>query len=311
MKIMVSACLMGENCKYNGGNNYSAKLAEFLKGHEVVSVCPELLGGLSAPREPVEIRDGRAVDRYGNNLDAEFTAGAAKTLGIARKEEPDLVVFQSRSPSCGVKMIYDGSFSGRKIQGRGKTAALLIEAGFRVMDIEDLPEEEKDEKMKIWLIRHGESVYNAKGLFQGHIDSELSERGVAQAVERARDFPQDFDVCLCSTLVRAKKTADILLPGMEKIYDPRIMEVGLGVWENTAFTEERKQLMLSGYVPDGGETEEEFVGRIRAFLADVKARYMGKRVVIVTHGGVIQEILKLAGEPARIVGNLELISVEI
>ncbi len=310
MKIMVSACLLGENCKYNGGNNYSEKLAEFLMGHEVIPVCPELLGGLKAPREPVELRDGRAVDRYGSDLDAEFTAGAERTLEIARKERPDLVVLQSRSPSCGVNMIYDGTFSGKKIIGRGKTAALLVEAGFKVVDIEDLPERKK-EKMKIWLIRHGESVYNAKGLFQGHIDSELSERGVAQAEEKAKDFPQDFDVCLCSTLVRAKKTADILLPGMEKTYDPRIMELGLGVWENTAFTEEKTQLMLAGYIPEGGETEEEFVGRIRAFLADVKARYAGKRVVIVTHGGVIQEILKLAGEPARIVGNLELISVEI
>ena len=311
MKIMVSACLLGENCKYNGGNNYSGKLAEFLKGHEVIPVCPELLGGLTAPREPVELRDGRAVDRYGSDLDAEFTAGAEETLKIARREKPDLVVFQSRSPSCGVNMIYDGTFSGRKIPGHGKTADLLIKAGFRVMDIEDLPEGKEDGRMKIWLIRHGESVYNAKGLFQGHIDSELSERGVAQAEERAKDFPQDFDVCLCSTLVRARKTADILLPGMEKTYDPRIMELGLGVWENTAFTEEKTQLMLAGYIPEGGETEEEFVGRIRAFLADVKARYAGKRVVIVTHGGVIQEILKLAGEPARIVGNLELISVEI
>ena len=72
MKIMVSACLLGENCKYNGGNNYSEKAAQFLRGHEIIPVCPEVLGGLPVPRVPSEIVDGRVVSQEGRSVDREF-----------------------------------------------------------------------------------------------------------------------------------------------------------------------------------------------------------------------------------------------
>ena len=125
MKIMVSACLAGENCKYNGGNNRHEKILK-------------LMAGLSTPREPCEIRDGVVMARDGRNVDAEFRAGAAKCLEIARREQPDLIVLQPRSPSCGVKRRYDGTFSGVLMDGAGVTAQLLMENGFRVMDVEDL-----------------------------------------------------------------------------------------------------------------------------------------------------------------------------
>ena len=138
MKIMVSACLAGENCKYNGGNNKNEELIQLLAGHTVIPVCPEMMGGLSTPREPCEIRDGVVMARDGRNVDAEFRAGAAKCLEIARREQPDLIVLQPRSPSCGVKRRYDGTFSGVLVDGAGVTAQLLMENGFRVMDVEDL-----------------------------------------------------------------------------------------------------------------------------------------------------------------------------
>ena len=138
MKIMVSACLAGENCKYNGGNNRNEKVLELFAGNEVLTVCPEEMGGLPTPRIPAEIRDGEVVNKAGISVDREFRIGAEKCLEIALREQPDLVILQSRSPSCGVKQRYDGSFSGTLVEGAGVTAQLLIQNGFRVVDVEDL-----------------------------------------------------------------------------------------------------------------------------------------------------------------------------
>ena len=143
MKIMVSACLLGENCKYNGGSNDNQQLHEFVKGHEVIPVCPEVLGGLPTPRIPAEIVNGRVMNREGASVDEAFRAGAQKALDIAFREKPDLIVLQSRSPSCGVHEIYDGSFSGRRIPGMGVFAKMAADAGFRVTDVADLQKDEK------------------------------------------------------------------------------------------------------------------------------------------------------------------------
>ena len=140
MKILVSACLVGENCKYNGGNNLNERLVEFLAGHEVVKVCPEVLGGLATPRVPAEIQKGQVVNREGRNVTKEFEAGALRAFEIVEKEKPDLIILQSRSPSCGIKQIYDGTFSGKKIPGHGLFANLCIKAGYKVLDIEDIDE---------------------------------------------------------------------------------------------------------------------------------------------------------------------------
>ena len=109
-----------------------------MSGHEVLPVCPEVLGGVSTPRVPAEIVDGTVLNREGVSVDAAFRQGAAGALEMAVLEKPDLIILQSRSPSCGVKEIYDGSFSGKRIPGRGVFAALALQAGFRVMDVEDV-----------------------------------------------------------------------------------------------------------------------------------------------------------------------------
>lgn len=138
MKIMVSACLAGENCKYNGGNNRNEKVLQLMEGNEVITVCPEQMGGLPTPRVPSEIRDGVVTAENGRIVDEEFRVGAAKCLKIALREQPDLIVLQSRSPSCGVKQRYDGTFTGTLKDGSGVTAELLMENGFRCVDVEDL-----------------------------------------------------------------------------------------------------------------------------------------------------------------------------
>ena len=137
MKIMVSACLLGENCKYNGGNNLNPELLRLLSGHTVIPVCPEVLGGLPVPRIPAEIVDGTVINREGVSVDAAFRRGAGKALEIAAAEQPDLVILQPRSPSCGAGQIYDGTFSGTLVLGKGVFAEMAVNAGFRVMDAED------------------------------------------------------------------------------------------------------------------------------------------------------------------------------
>ena len=138
MKIAVSACLLGENCKYNGGNNYSKKLVEFLRNHQVISICPEVLGGLPTPRKPAEIVGGEVKLEDGRSVDYEFEKGAQIALDKVINNQVDLVILQSRSPSCGVNKIYDGSFSGRLIDGKGVFAKLLEENDIDVIDVEDL-----------------------------------------------------------------------------------------------------------------------------------------------------------------------------
>lgn len=138
MKVLVSACLLGENCKYNGGNNYNTAVAEFVKDKEVLTICPEMMAGMGCPRTPIEIVDGVLMDRNGNNVDAAMREAIAKAMELIRKENIQCAILQSRSPTCGVNQIYDGSFSGKLISGSGLFAQALKDAGYRVIDAEDI-----------------------------------------------------------------------------------------------------------------------------------------------------------------------------
>lgn len=138
MKILISACLLGENCKYNGANNRHEGIIALLAGHEVVAVCPEELGGLGTPREPMERRGERVVTRAGEDKSAPMNAGAEAALRIALEAGVQGAILKSKSPSCGVRQIYDGSFSGRLVAGQGVFAQRLIEAGIGwVVDSEE------------------------------------------------------------------------------------------------------------------------------------------------------------------------------
>ncbi len=141
MKVLVSACLLGENCKYNGTNNYNDIIVEFIRGHEVIAVCPEVLGGLSVPRKPAEIVDEMIMTEEGISVNKEFHEGAALALKQALNGKIDMAILQSRSPSCGVNQIYDGTFSGKLIEGQGVFAEMLRGAGIKVVDAEDIKKE--------------------------------------------------------------------------------------------------------------------------------------------------------------------------
>ncbi|AXQ77652.1 DUF523 domain-containing protein [Streptococcus chenjunshii] len=136
--ILVSACLLGENCKYNGGNNYNQQVVDFVSDKEVIAVCPEVAGGLPVPRKPVELSGGHVLDAEGKVYDKPFQDGIARTLACLEGKRVDLAVLQSRSPSCGVHQIYDGSFSGKKKAGSGLFAQKLKDLGYQVLDAEDM-----------------------------------------------------------------------------------------------------------------------------------------------------------------------------
>lgn len=139
MKVLVSACLLGRNCKYNGGNNRNERVLAFLRGHEIVAVCPEADAGLGTPREPVELVAGNAQTRAGVSVDPQLRLAVARILEEVERLGIDCAVLQSRSPTCGVNQIYDGTFTGTRISGSGILAQALKDAGYRVIDAEDVP----------------------------------------------------------------------------------------------------------------------------------------------------------------------------
>lgn len=141
--IMVSACLFGVDCKYNGESNRSPELVAALQNEQVVLICPEQSGGLPTPRPPCEIVGGdgydvlkgtaRVMNNNGEDLSQAFIKGAQNVALIAEAVKPDLIILKSRSPSCGVGSIYDGTFTSTSRQGDGVACALLKQKGLKVL----------------------------------------------------------------------------------------------------------------------------------------------------------------------------------
>lgn len=143
MSIVVSSCLLGCNCKYNGGNNANERVIEFCKGKDVISICPEQLGDLPTPRPPAEIVNGIVMNNQGENVDESFKLGVHRAMEEIANREIEFAILQSRSPSCGVKQIYDGTFSGRLIPGQGLFARELAKQKIKIVDVEDFKEREE------------------------------------------------------------------------------------------------------------------------------------------------------------------------
>ena len=140
MKILVSACLLGEPCRYDGKSKPNEAVIALKEKHTLIAVCPEELGGLKTPRIPSEVHGDRVVRADGVDVTKEYTCGAKATLDIAKKEGVSLAILKSRSPSCSNKQIYDGTFSKTLIDGKGITARLLEENQIRVIDEQELNE---------------------------------------------------------------------------------------------------------------------------------------------------------------------------
>jgi uncharacterized protein YbbK (DUF523 family) len=146
-KILMSACLLGLKVRYDGGHclQNHARLQTWIEAGKVITICPEMAGGLATPRLPAEIQDkktgsnvleheAKIITREGAEVTNEFILGANKALLLAQQHSIQVAILKSRSPSCGSSQIYDGSFSRNLIAGMGVTAALLTQHGIKVFD---------------------------------------------------------------------------------------------------------------------------------------------------------------------------------
>lgn len=133
MNILVSACLLGMDCRYDGTHAYCPALEQLMAEHVLIPVCPERRGGLPTPRVPAERQGERVVTRDGDDVTGAYIAGAQEALRLAKQYDCRYAIFKERSPSCGSGAIYDGSFSSRLIPGDGVAAQLLRKNGVIVL----------------------------------------------------------------------------------------------------------------------------------------------------------------------------------
>ncbi|MBQ9784476.1 MAG: DUF523 domain-containing protein [Clostridia bacterium] len=137
-KILVSACLLGECCRYDGASKPCDAVLALRKKHHLVPICPEVMGGLPTPRTPSEIQGDRVVMKNGTDVTKNYRNGAQKALAIARAHGCTVAILKERSPSCGKGLIYDGSFRGTLVPGNGICAELLLKNGIRVLGESEL-----------------------------------------------------------------------------------------------------------------------------------------------------------------------------
>lgn len=148
-KILISACLVGDKTKYDGKSNYTPLIDKLLEKYELVPFCPEVEGGLSIPRKKSEIKDGNVINEEGKDVSKYFLKGAELAYNICIYLGIEVAILKDRSPSCGSKEIYDGSFSNRLIKGKGITASFLEKKKIRVIseeEIESFLEEDKKQE---------------------------------------------------------------------------------------------------------------------------------------------------------------------
>jgi uncharacterized protein YbbK (DUF523 family) len=133
-KVLISACLIGENCRYDGTNKLQKELLKLAKYYDLIPICPEVSGGLKTPRHPSEIKDGKVFNQKGRDVTDQYHDGAYWALSIIRLYHIRLAIMKEDSPSCGVHHIYDGSFTGKKIDGQGITTRRLVENRVKVIN---------------------------------------------------------------------------------------------------------------------------------------------------------------------------------
>ncbi len=167
--------------------------------------------------------------------------------------------------------------------------------------------------MDITLIRHGESEYNRIGLLQGRIDCNLSEYGIKQTQEKAKIFDcSKFDLCFCSPLKRTRQAAEILVPQLKIIYDERIIERSLGDLESTPNSDEKQFLLKQiDSAPTNGESINDIQERVNDFINFLKENYSAKKILVITHAGVIYAIQRVLNLKVNTVKNLEEIKIHI
>ncbi len=137
-RILISACLVGDNCRYDGKNNLSPKISALLEKYELVPFCPECEGGLKTPRTPSERVEEKVITKDGRNVTKQYERGAELAWNICFYLKIKIAILKENSPSCGVHKIHDGSFSGKLIEGVGTTTELLKEKGINVISEDEI-----------------------------------------------------------------------------------------------------------------------------------------------------------------------------
>ncbi len=132
--ILVSGCLMGDKCRYDGKICKNSQVIDYLKDKAYIKVCPEVMGGLDIPRIPAEIVEDKVMTKLGQDVTHEFNLGAQLTLKIAQENNVQLAILKAKSPSCGYGQVYDGSFSGKLIEKNGITSELLLKNKIKIIN---------------------------------------------------------------------------------------------------------------------------------------------------------------------------------
>lgn len=205
-KILISACLLGDKTKYNGGDNYFPFVEELKKKYILIPFCPEIEGGLSVPRSPSEIqKDGSVMNKEGKDVTSSFVSGAEKAYQATRFFGVSIAILKNGSPSCGSRQVYDGSFKGNLVDGLGITARRLIAAGVKVYsDTDNLEfllgetEEQKEERKKRNIEKEmakkeGRSFGTAKKPYKKRKEGSFSSKGPFKAKGEGPSWKKDGD----------------------------------------------------------------------------------------------------------------------
>lgn len=138
--ILVSACLLGKNCKYNGSNNYNKRIEEYTKDYDVIMICPEVMAGLGIPREVLEIKDDHLITKEGKDYTKNMQDACDEIKKLIKERKPALAILKARSPSCGKGEIYDGTFTHTKVFKNGMACDVILKEGIKVLSEEEIEE---------------------------------------------------------------------------------------------------------------------------------------------------------------------------
>ena len=286
-KMIVSACLVGCACRYDGKSMPDPLLKAMFEAGDLLAVCPEVLGGLDTPRNPAEIVSEEPIQlltNQGLDVTAAYKDGANQAVAVAKAIDANAAILKSKSPSCGSKQIYDGSFQRKVIPGSGVTARAMRAAGIEVMNEEEACERFKRECTRILVLRHAESLFSSDERGRG-----LTEAGARHAIELAEAFVKRFEIqdVYASPYRRAIDTARPWAKrlGLEIKREEELRErkVAKGLIADFLPYAQRQWLDFDFCLPEG-ESLREVAERGREALLEIERVHRGRTVLAATHG---------------------------
>ena len=138
MKILVSKCLLGERCRFDGRSKTNQAVLKLIEGHEVIAVCPEVMGGMEVPHTPCERIGDKVIGKDGKDYSDKFIKGAKIAADLCAKNHCDIAILKSKSPSCGYRLIYDGNFNGNLIPGNGLLTDELLKQDIKIYNEDEI-----------------------------------------------------------------------------------------------------------------------------------------------------------------------------